>query len=234
VNCNETAPGALKQFQETRSPVMKSLCKMLPGAALLLAIACGAGAQSAGKPGRGIIGANGPKPGSAAPDFELKTMQGKPVKASDLWKEKPTVVMTGCLTCPVFRGKVSSFQGLVQEFGSRVNFLVVYTIEAHPKGDPSPYSGKEWSTPANEKEGLLIPQPKTMDERITRVKKTLEVTRISAPLVVDTMDNKVWKAYGSAPNCAYVIGTDGKIAAAEPWMEPSQLRRAIERQLAAK
>ncbi|HEY2573975.1 MAG TPA: hypothetical protein VGH65_07895 [Verrucomicrobiaceae bacterium] len=39
-----------------------------------------------------------------------------------------------------------------------------------------------------------IPQPQSMDERLSRVKRTLEVTKLSAPLVVDTMDNKVWKA----------------------------------------
>jgi hypothetical protein len=60
------------------------------------------------------------------------------------------------------------------------------------------------------------------------------VTKLSAVMVVDTMDNKVWQAYGSAPNCAYLIGKDGKIAAAAAWMDPSQLRAAIGRQLEAR
>ena len=45
------------------------------------------------------------------------------------------------------------------------------------------------------------------------------------PVVVDTMENKVWKSYGSAPNCAYVIDRSGKIVESEPWMEPAKLRR---------
>jgi hypothetical protein len=198
--------------------------------AALLAIFFGlvaAYGQSPGRPGRNGIGQGGPKPGSLAADFELKTAEGKTVKASELWKQRPTVIMTGCLTCPVFRGKVPGFESLVREFGDRANFLVVYTLEAHPKGDPSPYSGTEWTTPDNERQGLMIRQPKTMEERLTHVKKAVEVTKLSAPLVVDTMDNNVWKAYGSAPNCGYLIGKDGKVIAAEPWIDPEQLRQAI-------
>lgn len=193
-------------------------------------------AQSPGgnKGGRGGIGANGPKPGSAAPDFALQTVDGKTIKASDLWQQKPAVIMTGSHTCPIFRGKVQPFESLVREFGDRVSFLVVYTIEAHPKGDPSPYSGKEWTTPANEQIGLLIRQPKTLDERIKRAQTCIRSEKLTVPVVVDTMENKVWKAYGSAPNCAYVIGKDGKVAAAEPWMQPDQLRQAISGALGGK
>ena len=61
--------------------------------ALLALILCSV-AEAQQRPGRNAIGQNGPKPGSAAPDFELKTVDGKTIKGSDLWKQKPAVIMT--------------------------------------------------------------------------------------------------------------------------------------------
>lgn len=176
---------------------------------------------------RGNIGVNGPKPGESAPDFSLQTVDGKSVKASALWSQKPLVLMTGSHTCPVFRGKVSPFESLAKEFGDRANFLVVYTIEAHPKGDPSPYSGEEWVTPKNVQEGILVRQPVKQEDRVRLAKECIQREKLTTPVAVDTMDNTVWKAYGSAPNCVYVISRDGKILEAESWMEPEQLRKAI-------
>ncbi len=197
-------------------------------AALFLGAASLASAQDKSKP-RGNIGVNGPKAGTAAPDFTLMTVEGKSVQASSLWKDKPTVIMTASHTCPVFRGKVTGFQAVAKEYAEQVNFLVVYTIEAHPKGDPSPYSGKEWVTPKNEQDGILFRQPTEQSERTKRARECVEREKMTVPVVVDTLENTVWKAYGCAPNCAYVIGTDGKIADAQPWMELNHLRQTLAR-----
>src|SRR5438876_10000602 len=131
----------------------------------------------------------GPKPGTPAPDFELKTVEGKSIRASVLWSNKPDLIMTGSHTCPVFRGKVDGFEGLVRDFSNEVNFVVRYTIEAHTKGDPSPYSGREWVTQQNEKIGLLIAQPKTMEEREQRARTCVKECKLTVPVVVDEMDN---------------------------------------------
>ena len=194
--------------------------------ALLGILVVSAHAQSRPKRGGGI-GENGPKPGTQAPDFTLKTVDGKSVQASALWSKKPLVIMTASHTCPVFRGKSDDFQSIASEFKDRASFLIIYTIEAHPKGDPSPYSGKEWTTPANEREGILFRQPVDFAERLQRAQACVEREKLRLPVVVDAMENKVWKAYGSAPNCAYVIGTDGKIVESQPWMDANRLRQTL-------
>jgi hypothetical protein len=176
---------------------------------------------------------NGPKPGAAAPDFELKDLDGKTVHASVLWSNKPTLIMTGSHTCPVFRGKVEAFEGLRKEFGDKMNFVVLYTIEAHPKGDPCPYTGKEWVTEQNEKAGLLVSQPKTMERREERARTCVRECKLTAPVVVDQMDNAAWKAYGGAPNSACLVGRDGRVIEEEGWFNPEKMRAAIEKALAA-
>lgn len=171
------------------------------------------------------------KAGDPAPDFELKTLDDKSVRASALWSNQPTVIMTGSYTCPVFRGKTSGFEKLAREFSHQVNFLVVYTLEAHPKGDPSPYHGRERITRANERARILVPQPKTAEERTQRAQTCAREMKLATPVVVDQMDDAVWKAYGSAPNSATLVGRDGKVLEYEKWFEPQTMRVAITKAL---
>lgn len=206
-------------------------------ACCLALIACGTPdlfAQNRARARRGDRFDKGPKPGAVAPDFELKSVDGKTVRASALWSNQPTLIMAGSHTCPVFRGKVEPFERLVNDFSNRVHFVVLYTQEAHPKGDPSPYRSEEWVTPANEREGILMPQPQTMEERSQRAKQCAAVLKLSTPVVVDKLDNAAWKAYGSAPNSACLVGRDGKVVEWEAWFEPAKMRQALERHLGEK
>ena len=206
--------------------------KIFSASSLALALSAAVLAQPATGPARrGDRFDQGPKPGSAAPDFALPTIEGKTLLASALWSNLPTVVMAGCHTCPIFRGKVEPFEKLVTDYSNRVHFVILYTLEAHPKGDLSPYRGVEWVTPANERDGILMPQPKTTDERAQRAQACASAMKLTVPVVVDKMDNAVWKAYGGAPNSAYLVGRNGKIIEQEGWFDPARMRAAIERAL---
>jgi len=208
--------------------MMKSIRLLLPALILLpIAPAIDCHAQPSGAAADRFN--KGPKPGMVAPDFELKNLLGESVRASALWSNKPTLIMTGSHTCPVFREKVEGLEGLARDFGNEINFLVLYTIEAHLKGDPCPYTGKEWVTQQNERMGLLIPQPKTMDEREQRARTCVQERKLTVSVVVDKMDNAVWKAYGGAPNSACLVGRDGKVIEEEGWFEPAKMRAAIKR-----
>lgn len=176
----------------------------------------------------------GPKPGAAAPDFTLQTLDGKTVRGSELWSGKPLLLMTGSYTCPVFRNHAPAFERLVREFGDKLNFLVLYTLEAHPKGDASPYSDREWVTPANEKEGVIFPQPKTTADRLALAKKCVASVKLDGAVAIDTMENATWKAYGGAPNCAYLIDTRGKVAAQHGWFNGDTMAGSIRALLKAR
>lgn len=199
----------------------------------LVCLLCAAtSVEAQGRPDLRSVGVNGPKPGTDAPDFSLMTVDGKSVQASVLWKERPTVIVTASHTCPVFRGKVAAIEAMQKEFAGRVNFVIVYTIEAHPQGDPSPYSGEEWVTTKNEREGILFRQPVTGKERAERARACIQREKMTVTMVVDSMENMVWKAYGKAPNCAYVIGKDGKIIESQPWMDAVKLMQVLQKHTA--
>ena len=202
------------------------------GLALALLCALNLPAQDKTRARRADRFDKGPKPGMAAPDFELKSIDGQTFRASALWSNQPIVIMTGSYSCPVFRGKTDSFEQLTHDFSNRVQFVVLYTQEAHPKGDPSPYRGKEWVTPANERAGILLPQPRTIEERKGSAEKCAAALRLSAPVIVDKMDNAAWKAYGSAPNSACLVGRGGKVIEWQSWFDPAKMREVIERHLA--
>ncbi len=77
------------------------------------------------------IGGTAPKVGDKAPDFTLKTPDGREIKGSALWREKPLLLVTGSHTCPVYRRMATPLEKLAAEFRERVNFVLLYTVEAH-------------------------------------------------------------------------------------------------------
>jgi hypothetical protein len=85
-----------------------------------------------------------PALGSAAPAITLSDLDGNLVELNSLLGEKPVVVQLGSYTCPVFRYRRFDMQPLRSRFQDQVDFLVLYTTEAHPVGSFSPYVDREW------------------------------------------------------------------------------------------
>jgi hypothetical protein len=173
-------------------------------------------------------GAAGPGVGATAIDFVLKDIQGDEQSLSGLLAEKPVLMVLGSYTCPVFRETCAATEALYSRYGDKVNFIVVYTIEAHPVGSASPYSDQESpSTYSVDLQGSPVRQPSTYDERVLLGRKTAAEAGISVPVLIDEMDNPVWCTYGAAPNAAYLIGSDGRVIAEQRWYDPKQIESAI-------
>ena len=118
------------------------------------------------------------------------------------------------------------------KYGDKVQFIIIYTIEAHPIGSASPYRGEEWTGPAStDKEGCALTQPTTYEERVAQATQMVQELGITVPILVDEMDNPVWCTYGPAPNIAYLIGTDGKVVKKQGWYQSQAMEAAIERYL---
>ena len=109
------------------------------------------------------------------------------------------------------------------KYGDKVNFVVIYVIEPHPWGQPSPYN--PLFNQYDEKQGKAINgdelyQPDRYEWRRSQAARMRADLGVSPVVLVDEMDNPVWCTYGPMPNCAYLIGTDGTIHEKESWYQP--------------
>lgn len=174
---------------------------------------------------------SGPAKGSQAPGFSLQTLDGKSVRLSEFIGKKPVVLEFGSYTCPVFRGHHGRMEKLYAKYRDRVAFLMIYTTEAHPNKDPSPYTGKEWVTKPNKARGILYRQPTNEAERKKVASDARAELEITMPLLLDDMQDSTWNAYGRAPNSGYLIGMDGRIKLRQGWLKPKDLEKAILKEL---
>ena len=137
----------------------------------------------------------GPKPGASAPEFKLKTIEGGSVSLQDLRARNPVVLVTGSYSCPAFRGSSRAIEELHSRYADRITFLILYTVEAHPKGSQSPYStGRKQASKLNNHDGVLVPQPQKYEERVRLAAQCRDALSLDIVMAIDHMDNQVWAA----------------------------------------
>ena len=104
---------------------------------------------------------------------------------------------------------------------------MVYIREAHPTDG--------WQVRANEQQGILVEQPKSLEERIEIATQMCTALKIKLPPLVDTLDDKVNKAYSAWPDRLYLVGRDGRIAyqggPGPRGFRPDELEAAIKQEL---
>lgn len=167
----------------------------------------------------GSFAASGLQAGDTVADFTLYDTSGVPFTLSSaLALKKPVLLISASLTCPVFRNKIPSINNVLSTYGSQVTTAVIYCVEAHPT-DTSPYFGYVNITSANMNAGILYPQPTTYGQRKQMVKDMYAKTTLAAPTYIDGPCNNWWLYYGPAPNNAYLIDTNGIVAAKHPWYD---------------
>ena len=79
--------------------------------------------------------------------------------------------------------------------------------------------------------GNPVIQPETYEDRVRLAVQCARDANMTALVLVDEMDNPIWSTYGPAPNLAYLIGTDGKVAEAQLWYDAGKMGAAIARYL---
>ncbi len=156
---------------------------------------------------RGEVGSlnEGPKVNEAAPDFELKTLDGgRTVKLSDHIGSKPVVLVFGNFTCGPFRTMFPAVDELSERYREHATFLAVYVREAHPTDG--------WHMESNAKVGVKVAQPQTYAERVSVAQQCNAKLKYSMPLLVDEIHDPVGNTYSGMPARLYVIDPDGKVA----------------------
>jgi hypothetical protein len=161
---------------------------------------------------------------SAAPDFTLTLLppaqdaaarpDGQPasrtVTLTELRANRPAVLIFGSMTCPPFRGQLAGVDQVYQRYKDRAEFLFVYVREAHPDSVLSVLDRDGHETL------VKIPQAADLTGRTESAAACQRTERLKMPVAVDTLDNRVGKAYAGWPNRMVVVGTDGKIVYASP------------------
>jgi hypothetical protein len=84
-----------------------------------------------------------------------------------------------------------------------VQFVGVYVREAHPTDG--------WRMESNDREGIAIAQPTTDAERTAVAARCCQSMKMTIPLVVDTIDDRVGNLYSGMPDRLYLIGRDGRV-----------------------
>jgi thiol-disulfide isomerase/thioredoxin len=166
----------------------------------------------------------GPKVGDAAPDFTLKTADGKEaVTLSKLTGSKPVVLVFGNFTCGPFRALYPEVDAVYQRFKDDANFVMVYVREAHPTDG--------WVMESNVKAGVAFKQPTTLAERAEICEAFRKRLKPGMPVVVDGITDPVNTAYSGVPARCYVIDAKGKVAykgGRGPFgFKPSEMEQAL-------
>lgn len=164
----------------------------------------------------------GPAVGERAPAFELKDLDGRPVTLASMLG-KPTVIEFGSYTCPIFRRKVDAIESLRREFDERVNWVLIYTREAHPTDG--------WVVQSNEGAGIRIPQHRSLEDRLQCAKLAAEKLPVTLTVVVDGMDDRVTSTFAGYPNRGYVLDAEGVVVSKQVWIEAAPTREALRKLL---
>lgn len=151
--------------------------------------------------------------GSQAPGFSGTDTEGRTVKLSDYRGKSHVVLEFGCITCApavtqaaIYKSSISKL--LVPKFAGRgVEFLMVYTREAHP--------------------GERIGAHKSFQEKMLRARQFKRLDKVNIRIVVDGIDGKIHRKYGMLPNMIYIIGKDGRIVYKANWTDTKDVSSAI-------
>ena len=127
-----------------------------------------------------------------------------------------------------------SLQDLYARYHDPVQFLVIYTREAHPTDGWWLGGGVagQMLKASKSKAATDLRDPQSIEERRAAAGRCETTLKYGIQTYVDEMDDAVNQAYAALPTRIYLIGTDGRVVYAGglgPWgFKPAELGAAIE------
>jgi len=148
-------------------------------------------------------------PGDSFPSFELMTTNGERLVNHDVFDDRPVLVIFGSMTCPMTASAAPSVQELYDEFGGRVEFIMLYVREAHP--------------------GENYTQSETMEEKLESARALKEFYDIQWTVAADNLDGDLHRALDPKPNAAFLMNSAGVILFRSLWAaDRDALRQALD------
>ncbi|MEO1668550.1 MAG: deiodinase-like protein [Chloroflexota bacterium] len=139
-------------------------------------------------------------------DATVYTMDGRSVRLSDYLKDKPLVLETGSMTCPMYAQSVPPMKKLIEKY-PQLDFVLLYVREAHP--------GERLSAHQNQQEKLIAAKKSEKSHKEDRV------------TLVDDVRGSAHKFYGAMPNSIYVIDPDGTILYRSIWNNAPEIEAVL-------
>jgi thiol-disulfide isomerase/thioredoxin len=135
--------------------------------------------------------------GDAFPEFELITADNSRLVNDDVFGEKPVIFIFGSMTCPMTASAAPTVQELYDEFGDRVNFIMMYVREAHP--------------------GEYFAQSETIEEKLGYARALKDFYGIQWTVAADNVDGDLHRALDPKPNSAFLMDKGGTILFRSLW-----------------
>jgi acetyl esterase/lipase len=170
--------------------------------------------------GRNRYAQQGLQPGQKIPGLVVYDLQGNKQPLSNLWKDKPAVLVTASATCPISVRTCPSLKPLSMATANEVNIGILYVKEAHPaEGEPAPDSRKLG--------GKSHPQPTTFEEKLELAKLFDKEIDHGNAIYVDDLEKTAATALGAGPNIGLLIDTTGSIVLRQGWFDAKEMEAAI-------
>lgn len=148
--------------------------------------------------------------GQTFPDIQTYSEEGVEVRLPERTKGSYTVLVRGCLTCPVFWRSYHDTEAVSHDYTTKgVKFFFVYGSLAHPENN-----------------GYI--QPFSLEERLMHVAEAKKTMQTTIPWLADNMENQLKWALGNMPNAECVLDPEGKVVYARSWSDSEQLRETLE------
>ena len=102
-----------------------------------------------------------------------------------------------------------ALDALAAEFDpAGVSSVFVYTREAHP--------GDNWL------------HHSSFEHKLEAARRFVDQCAVQRPMLVDTLDGEVHRAYGALPNMSWIISRTGKILYKADWTDARTIRQALQ------
>ena len=120
-------------------------------------------------------------------------------------------------------------RALRKAWGDQIDIVLLYTLEAHPTRDPSPYhpEGKPWLTGFNRIENVRLRQATDDAGRRSLAKAFADRHAPDSTVWVDGLDNAGWNTLGRGPNTAVLVDTRGVVRAKQGWFDGPTMEAAV-------
>jgi hypothetical protein len=135
--------------------------------------------------------------GDSLPEFELLTTSGDHLTNTNVFGDKPVLFIFGSMTCPMTASAAPSVQALYDQFGDRIDFIMLYVREAHP--------------------GEHFAQSDTIEEKLRHAQALQNFYNIEWTVAADSIDGDLHRALDPKPNSAYLVSSEGVILFRSMW-----------------